>query len=599
MDIFSILTMAGGLAMFLYGMEMMGQGLTKLSGGKMEMILEKMTGNIFTAVLLGTAVTAVIQSSSATTVMVVGFVNSGIMKLSQAVGVIMGANIGTTVTSWILSLTGIQSTNFFVRLLKPSSFSPVLAVIGIAFMMFSKSEKKRNIGTVLVGFAILMFGMETMSNTVKPLADVPEFTNILLMFSNPILGMLMGLVLTAIIQSSSASVGILQSLCATGAVTYGVAIPIIMGQNIGTCVTALLSGIGASKNAKRAALIHLYFNVIGTFLFMTVFYGLNAFVHFGFVNAVSSAAGIAVIHTFFNLATTAVLLPFHNQLVKLATMSIPVTDEEIIEDRDRQDALETLSLLDERFLQEPGIAVDNCRQVLVKMAELSARAMNTAMDSLMEFDEDEIKLVFDLETDIDRYEDALGSYLVKLNTESLSQNQSRLVSMMLHSINDVERISDHAVNVAEKARDMKDKDLTFNGSCYQELSVFTQALRDILTLTIEAMGREDADAAREVEPLRRVIMEHSRVLRVRYVDRLMEGTCEVEKGFILSDIATNYERVAAHCSNLAVYVLIVCNNVPALHEYRSEVRGSGDTLFDENYRKDRALYQLPEVNAEI
>ncbi len=593
MDIFSILTMIGGLALFLFGMEMMGAGLTKLSGGKMEMILERMTGNIFKAVLLGTVVTAVIQSSSATTVMVVGFVNSGIMKLSQAVGVIMGANIGTTVTSWILSLTGIESTNFFVRLLKPSSFAPVLAVIGIAFIMFSKNEKRKDIGTVLVGFAILMSGMETMSNTVKPLADVPEFTNILLMFKNPILGMLAGLVLTAVIQSSSASVGILQSLCATGAVTYGVAIPIIMGQNIGTCVTALLSSIGASRNAKRTALIHLYFNVIGTVLFMVIFYSLNAVFHFAFVDAVSSAAGIAVIHTFFNVAATAVLLPFHNQLVKLATLTIPVTDEELREEKGKQETLETLSLLDERFLGEPGIAVENCRQVLGKMAELSKRAMNIAMNGLTEFSEADYEMVLSLEKDVDQYEDALGAYLVKLNGTNLSVNQSRTVSMMLHGINDVERISDHAINIAEKASEMNQKDLQFTGACYQELSVFTQAVSDVMDLMTKAVDESDMSAAHEVEPLRVVIMQHSRILKDRYVERLLEGTCEVELGFILSDIATNYERVASHCSNLAAYALNISDRAPALHEYRSTARASSETLFDENYKKDAAKYQLP------
>ncbi len=594
MDIFSVLTMIGGLALFLFGMEMMGAGLTKLSGGKMEMILERMTGNIFKAVLLGTVVTAVIQSSSATTVMVVGFVNSGIMKLSQAVGVIMGANIGTTVTSWILSLTGIESTNFFVRLLKPSSFAPVLAVIGIVFIMFSKNEKRKDIGTVLVGFAILMSGMETMSNTVKPLADVPEFTNILLMFKNPILGMLAGLVLTAVIQSSSASVGILQSLCATGAVTYGVAIPIIMGQNIGTCVTALLSSIGASRNARRTALIHLYFNVIGTALFMVIFYGLNAVFRFAFVDSVASAAGIAVVHTFFNIAATAVLLPFHNQLVKLATLTIPVTDDELREEKGQQDTLETLALLDERFLQEPGIAVDNCRQVLGKMAELSKRAMDIAMDGLMQFSEADYRLVSDLEKDVDQYEDVLGAYLVRLNGESLSQNQSRSVSMMLHGINDVERISDHAINVAQKAKDMNENGLEFSGGCYQEVTVFTQAVKDVMELMTQAVNEADADAAIEVEPLRVVIMDHSRVLKDRYVERLLEGTCEVELGFILSDIATNYERVASHCSNLAAYVLHMTDRAPALHEYRNAAHANANTLFGENYRKDAAMYQLPE-----
>lgn len=413
MSVFDILTMVGGLALFLYGMEVMGNGLSKASGGRMERILEKMTDNIFKAVLLGAGVTAVIQSSSATTVMVVGFVNSGIMKLSQAVGVIMGANIGTTVTSWLLSLTGIQGDNFILTLMKPSSFSPILAVIGVGFLMFSKNEKKKDIGTIMIGFTVLMFGMETMSDAVKPLADVPEFANILLMFKNPLLGMLAGLVLTAVIQSSSASVGILQSLCVTGAVSYGAAIPIIMGQNIGTCVTALLSSIGASKNAKRTAFVHLYFNIIGTAIFMILFYTLNAFMHFDFIDNMANPAGIAVIHSVFNIFATAILLPFHRGLEKLATLTVRTSDEDEKQSvQPAEEGQDMLLLLDDRFIEKPGFAMENCYSVTSHMAELSRQALFIAMELLQKYDETKAENVLKLENKVDHYEDRLGTYLI-------------------------------------------------------------------------------------------------------------------------------------------------------------------------------------------
>ena len=455
MDLFSILTMIGGLALFLYGMNVMGDGLSKISGGRLEKLLEKLTSNPLKAVILGAGVTAVIQSSSATTVMVVGFVNSGVMKLTQAVGIIMGANIGTTVTSWILSLSGIESNNFFISLLKPTSFSPVLAIIGIAFLMFSKKEKKKDIGTILIGFAVLMFGMETMSGAVKPLANVPEFTGILTMFSNPLLGLLAGTILTAVIQSSSASVGILQALCITGSVSFGTAIPIIMGQNIGTCVTALLSAIGANKNAKRAALIHLYFNLIGTIGFMVIFYALNYFIRFSFLSDSASAAGIAVVHSIFNIVATLFLLPFSKGLEKLACITI--RDDEA-ETALMSQAEKDFKLLDSRFLETPGFATEQCKVVAANMAELTKEALYLSMDLITEFDKKKAKRVEELESEIDQYEDQLGTYMVKLSQKYLSEKDSHTLSIILHCLSDFERISDHAVNIMYSAKEMFEKE---------------------------------------------------------------------------------------------------------------------------------------------
>ena len=595
MSVFDILTMVGGLALFLYGMEVMGNGLSKASGGRMERILEKMTDNIFKAVLLGAGVTAVIQSSSATTVMVVGFVNSGIMKLSQAVGVIMGANIGTTVTSWLLSLTGIQGDNFVLTLMKPSSFSPILAVIGVGFLMFSKNEKKKDIGTIMVGFAVLMFGMETMSDAVKPLADVPEFANILLMFKNPLLGMLAGLVLTAVIQSSSASVGILQSLCVTGAVSYGAAIPIIMGQNIGTCVTALLSSIGASKNAKRTAFVHLYFNIIGTAIFMIVFYTLNAFVHFSFIDNMANPAGIAVIHSVFNIVATAILLPFHRVLEKLAIITVRTSDEDEQKAvQPAEDGQDMLLLLDDRFIEKPGFAMENCYSVTGHMAELSRQALFIAMELLQKYDETKAENVLKLENKVDHYEDRLGTYLIRLSSQDLSERDSKSLSMLLHCIGDLERISDHAVNIMEKAQEMNEKNLSFSAKGAEELEVYSRAVRDILNMSIEAFKNDDIQLARQVEPLEEVIDYLNDELKQRHVRRLRSGECSVELGFVLSDITINYERVADHCSNLAVDLLRIHENVFDVHEYLEGLKESKDAAFREAYQKDKAVYALPQ-----
>ena len=440
MDFFGLLTMIGGLALFLYGMKTMGDALSKMAGGRLEQVLERMTNNSVKAVLLGAGVTAVIQSSSATTVMVVGFVNSGIMKLSQAVGVIMGANIGTTVTSWILSLSGIESGNFFIKLLKPSSFSPVLALIGVILVMFIKNTKKNDVGTILIGFAVLMFGMDTMSGAVKPLADVPEFTALFTAFENPLLGLIVGAVLTAVIQSSSASVGILQAMCATGSVTVGAALPVIMGQNIGTCVTALLSGVGANRNARRASLVHLYFNLIGTFVFMAVFYAMNHFVQFAFLSDTANGAVIAVIHSVFNIAATIVLLPASKLLVKLAYFTIPQSEDETQETSGK--------VLDERFLERPAFAVAQCKNAVCDMAQLVLKAVSLCVFTQEKYDENAVQTVMEIEQEVDAREDELSSYLAKLSTKPLSERDSKIISQFSRCITDFERISDYTKGIA-------------------------------------------------------------------------------------------------------------------------------------------------------
>ena len=589
MDFFGVLTMLGGLALFLYGMETMGSGLEKLSGGRLERILEKLTSNPIKAVLLGAGVTAVIQSSSATTVMVVGFVNSGIMKLTQAVGIIMGANIGTTITSWLLSLTGIESENFFVRLLKPTSFSPILALIGVSFLMFSKKEKKKDAGTIMIGFAILMTGMETMSGAVKPLANVPEFTGILTMFSNPVFGMIAGAVLTAIIQSSSASVGILQALCATGAVNFSTAIPIIMGQNIGTCVTAMLSGIGASKNAKRAALVHLYFNIIGTVVFMIAFYAINAAVHFSFLDTAANAMGIAVIHSSFNIAATVLLLPFGNGLVKLACLTIP--DEEKKETPAREK--EAFRLLDPRFLDTPGFAVEQCRQTTIQMAKLARECFFTSVELLHEFSGEKAERVETLESLVDRYEDELGTYMVKLGGKNLSQNDSHTVSLLLHCIGDFERISDLGMNLKDSAKEMHEKKMRFSSRAHQELEVLLHAVSEILDMSIDAFETNNTAEASKVEPLEEVIDDINTVVKASHIKRLQTGKCTIEQGFVLSDISMNLERVSDHCSNIAISVIEIDRDGFDAHGYLENLRRDGDPHFAAMVEKYRKKYALP------
>lgn len=588
MDIFNVLTMFGGLALFLYGMNTLGDGLAKISGGRLERILEKMTNSKMKAVLLGAAVTAVIQSSSATTVMVVGFVNSGIMKLTQAVGVIMGANIGTTITSWILSLSGIESDNFVVKLFKPTSFSPIFALIGICLILFSKKEKKKDIGTILIGFAILMFGMDTMSAAVKPLAGVKKFTDILTMFSNPILGMAAGLVLTAVIQSSSASVGILQALCGTG-LGFSSALPIIMGQNIGTCVTALISSIGANKNAKRAALIHLYFNLIGTIIFMAGFYAINAAIGFSFMEKQASELGIAVVHTAFNIIATLLLLPFSKGLVKLACLTVR---DEAVPDTNGVD--KDFMLLDYRFLDKPSFAIEQCKHVSVEMASISKKSIMLAISLLNDYDDNVRQQVIEYEERVDKYEDELGTYMVKLSSHSLSEEDSKALSMLLHCIGDFERISDHALNICETAQEMHEKKISFSAAARREIEVYTNALKSIVNLTCDVFNRGDIEDAINVEPLEEVIDGLTQKLKKRHVLRLRNGECTIELGFILSDIIANYERVADHCSNIAVALIQIHDDGFDTHEYLENVRSEDNEVFMDKYMEYKKMYRLPE-----
>lgn len=594
MDIFNVLNMLGGLALFLYGMNAMGDGLAKVSGGRLESVLEKLTKKRIMAVLLGAAVTAVIQSSSATTVMVVGFVNSGIMKLNQAIGIIMGANIGTTITSWILALTGIQSDNIFVSLLKPSSFSPTLAVIGAAFILFSKKDRKKDIGTIMVGFAILMFGMETMSAAVKPLANVPQFTNMFTMFTNPVLGMIVGAVLTAVIQSSSASVGILQALCATGGVTMASAIPIIMGQNIGTCVTSLISAAGANKNAKRAALVHFYFNLIGTIIFMVVFYTLNAFLHFEILNMTANAWLIALVHSCFNIAATIIFMPFGDLLAKLACLTIR-DKKETNETTAESDSLEKeFQVLDPRFLESPAFAVQQCKNVAVKMANSARDGLFLSMELLESYDEEKAGLVLHYEDIVDRYEDELGTYLVKLNGKSLTKKDSQIVSMLLHVIGDFERISDHAVNIKEAAEEMRDKKLRFSDKAAAELKVYTTAIHEIVNMAFDAFTTENVEAAGNVEPLEEVMDYLKAELKDRHVRRLRKGKCTIELGFVLTDLITNYERVADHCSNIAVCLIqVVGNDGFDTHEYLDNIKSKDNEEFKIKVHWYKEKYELP------
>lgn len=586
MDFFSVLSMIGGLALFLYGMHVMGEGLSKVSGGKMEKILESLTSNPLKAVGLGALVTAVIQSSSATTVMVVGFVNSGIMKLSQAVGVIMGANIGTTITSWILSLSGIESDSFFIQLFKPTSFSPILAIIGVAFLLFAKSEKKKDVGTIFLGFAVLMFGMESMSAAVKPLADVPEFTGILTAFSNPLLGMLAGAVLTAVIQSSSASVGILQALCVTGAVSYSVAIPIILGQNIGTCVTALLSAIGAKKNAKRAAMVHLYFNIIGTAVFLVVFYGLHMAFDFQFMGQAANAAGIAVAHSAFNVFATCILLPFSKGLEKLACITIR-------DEKEEKSETEGLQLLDERFLDKPALAMEQSRVVANHMAAASKECLFMALSLFDNYREEAEEKIAAEEERVDRYEDALGTYLVQLGQKDMNQKDSRDLSVILHCIGDFERISDHGVNIMESAKELHDKGLKFSDKALAELAVISRAVQDIVKLSYQVFEEQNYKLAKKVEPLEEIIDELNQELKSRHVRRLREGKCTIEQGFILSDVITSLERISDHCSNIAVCISQIAEGSYETHSYLNAMKSEDNVSFQKTMEETRQYYLLP------
>lgn len=590
MDIFDVLSMVGGLALFLYGMHIMGDALAKMSGGKLEKVLERLTSNKWSAVLLGAGVTAVIQSSGATTVMVVGFVNSGIMKLNQAVGIIMGANIGTTATSWLLSLSGIDGGSFFLQMLKPTSFTPILAVIGAILVVFCKSEKKHNIGTILLGFAILMYGMTAMSSAVEPLKDVPQFTQILTKFENPILGVIAGFALTTIMQSSSVSVGILQALCSTGAVSYALALPIIMGQNIGSCTTAMISSVGASKDAKRAAAVHFYFNVIGTVVFMLVFYISNAFVHYAFMPQAANEVGIATIHSIFNIAATIVLLPLSGFLEFLAVKTIKDDDEEE-DELSKHDKV--LQLLDPVFLERPGFAIMQCRKVASEMAELSMKSVGRAVGLLTAYDEEIAERIRKEEDTVDKYEDQLGTYLLRLSTKDLSKEDGHRLSLMLHSLGDIERISDLAVNILLVVEQMHKKELIFSKKAMDELAVYSKALKDILTMTVDAFEQNDRYKAALVQPLEELMDDMNKELKKRHVKRLRKGKCTIELGLSLSDISDTYERISDHCSNIATCVIQVEDDELDAHEHRKEVKAQDAKWYDEQYRAYEQKYALP------
>ena len=586
MYLFKLITLFGGLALFLFGMDVMGKALERTAGGKLQTVLAKMSSNVFKGFLLGLGVTAVIQSSSATTVMVVGFVNSGIMTLKQAVGVIMGSNIGTTVTAWILSLSGLEGDSFLIQLFKPSTLAPLLGTAGIILYMFLGSGKHKNIGCILLGFLALMTGMDIMGDSMEFLENEPWFAQLMISFSNPFIGILFGAVLTAIIQSSSASVGILQGLCGTGVVTFGSAIPIILGQNIGTCVTAMMGAIGANRNARRTAMVHLLFNVVGVTIFVIVFYGLGLIIDWAFLNETCSAWNIAVIHTCFNVAATCVLMPLNGLLVKLAYVVIP-----------HEYTPQQEELLDERLLATPAVAVQRAHEIAANMADDAAQAMKKAIGLTRGFDSKVMTEILDLEDRTDRYQDALGTYLVKLSGMNLSVSDNRILNTLLYTVADIERIADHAVSVAGAAREMGDKEINFSAQAKAELEVLERAVTDALDRTVDAYRTFDFDLAMKVEPQEQVVDLLVREIKSRHIRRLRDGKCTVEYGFVLDDLLTAFERTADHCSNVAVEMLQVSEGKLEAHEYLSALK-SGElhesAAYIERFAKYKAKYAFPE-----
>jgi phosphate:Na+ symporter len=580
MDIFSILNLIGGLSLFLFGMSLMGQALERRAGNRLKVLLGKLTTNRITGLTTGLGVTAVIQSSSATTVMVVGFVNSGLMTLRQAINVIMGANVGTTVTAWILSLSGISSDNVFVKLLKPSSFTPILALIGIILYMFTKESKKRDTGMILLGFATLMFGMEAMSGAVSGLRDLPEFQNMFVAFTNPVLGVLAGAILTAIIQSSSASVGILQALASTGAVTYGAAIPIIMGQNIGTCITAIISAVGANKNAKRAALVHLSFNVIGTVVWLSIFCIVKAVAVPAILGESASLMGIAVCHSAFNILCTMLMLPLAGMLEKMVKKMIP--DNEVIEQTEE---------LDSRLLGSPSLALERCGQVLDSMAGIAVAALKDSIGSITMYDEETALRIREAEEKTDHLEDILGTYLVKLTSTQLGENESAKATEYMKVIGDYERIADHAVNILESAEELVQKGIVFSDQAQKEYNLISDAVEDILDLSHTAFKDTDLKAARKTEPLEQIVDELKETLRTRHILRLQKGECSVDAGFVWSDLLTNLERVADHCSNISGCVLDTAGHTMNIHQNQRLLRNSGED-FGQELQELRVKYKI-------
>ena len=580
MTIFNALNLIGGLCLFLFGMNLMGQALERRAGSGLRSLLEKMTQNRLMGLLAGLGVTAVIQSSSATTVMVVGFVNSGLMTLRQSIGVIMGANIGTTVTAWILSLSGIEGSSLLVQMFKPSSFTPILALVGIILYMFCKADKKKDTGMILLGFATLMFGMEAMSSAVSSLRNVPQFREIFLMFSNPILGVLVGAVLTGIIQSSSASVGILQALASTGQVTYGAAIPIIMGQNIGTCVTALLSSIGTNKNARRAALVHLNFNVIGATVGIVLFYVVRAVAAPVLLGQAASEWGIAVAHSIFNILCTAVLLPMGGLLEKLVLRLVP-------EGKQPQREAE----LDERLLATPALALERCRTLIADMASYSMESLRESLNAITAYNQKSAEHIREDEAKTDHYEDIIGSYLVKLSARKIGESDSALAAEYLRIIGDFERIADHSVNILESAEEMQQKGIAFSAAALQEYATMAGAVREVTALAYASFVSGDVQAARQVEPLEQVIDDLKEEMRTRHIRRMQQGSCGIEAGFIWSDLLTNLERVSDHCSNIACCMIEGADHNLHRHEVLQSIRGSGE-IFDREYSSYRQKYAL-------
>lgn len=591
MDFFNFLSLVGGLALFLYGMELMGDGLSRAAGGKLESILARLTDNTFKSVLLGIVVTGVIQSSSATTVMLVGLVNSGIIVLDQAIPVIMGANIGTTVTSWLLSLAGIESNNFFIKLLKPMSFSPVIAIIGVAILLFSKKEKKKNFASVMIGFAILMFGMDYMSSSLKPLAEMSEFRSLFIMFENPILGLIVGIILTSIIQSSSASVGILQALSLTGNVTFASAIPIIMGQNIGTCVTAILSSIGSGKNGKRTALVHLYFNLIGTIVFMLGFYLLNYIIGFSFMEDAITPLDIAICHSIFNVVSTSFLLPFSGVLKKLAFVSIP--EKMDVHSEERHKIRENLKLLDDIFLDNPSFALSQSKSVANFMGIMAMKNLRRASKSLSDFSDELFEHISSVEDATDKYEDAISTYLIKLGANgNIGNEENRKISILFKSIGYFERIGDLSFNIAKAARDMHEEGLDISSVAKKEMDIYLGAIDEVSKYAMDSYINNDVELAKEVEPLEDVIDRLTEEMRSLHVKRLMNNLCNVEVGFLWSDIMSDYERISDYCSNIALLVISIKNGSLDVHEYINHIKKDDNSYFKERYDMYKAKYQL-------
>lgn len=582
MTVFNIFTLLGGLAFFLFGMSTMSNALERVAGGKLETILGKMTDKPIKGLLLGAGITATIQSSSAVTVMLVGLVNSGIMKLGQSIGVIMGSNIGTTITAWILSLAGIESDNFFVSLLKPANFSPLIALAGIILIMAAKKTRSKDVGSIMMGFAVLMTGMELMSTAMDPLAESESFKNAMTLFNNPLFALAIGAVLTGIIQSSSATVGILQALSITGGISYGMAIPIIMGQNIGTCVTSLISSIGVSKAAKRVAVVHVYFNIIGTAVFLTLYYILDLIFKFAFSELAIDPLGIAFVHTLFNVATTILLFPFIKQLEKLAVKTV----------KDKASDSKGV-FLDERLLATPSLAVSECRNYTAEMAKIAAETLNDSISLLNGYSQKLADKIKEDEQKLDDYEDKLGTFLVKISSQKLTDNDSNTVSTLLHTIGDFERIGDHALNIVKVAKEISDKEISFSEQANNELEIATKAIKEILSITVQSFTENDAARALDVEPLEQVIDKMLSEIKKRHINRLTGGNCTIELGFILSDLLTNYERVSDHCSNIAVCIIQISKSVFDTHEYLNEYKNAGGEYFTNAYNDYKKKYILP------